>query len=314
MNSKLLISLSLLAMLVILACGLGDFSMAPPSPPVNPVDPEQIAQAISATFAAQTQLAVYVQQTLTAVALQNPTLPPQAGSTPTLVFTATPSATPVPTLSLALTTTPNPPMVTVSSETNCRSGPGRMYDKLGVLNPGETTEVVGRTTVPNYWLVRNPDNPAQICWLWGQYATVTGDWQSLPQATPPPTPIATAPAAAFHAVYLSTLACSGNYSFRIQLTNVGTVKFESYRVEVNDTTNGILESYQDDFFTDYTTCAMPANTLQDLEPAEVGVVVNRGSSQLPYSPAGHNITVTFTLCSQNGLTGTCATKTLHFVP
>ena len=46
--------------------------------------------------------------------------------------------------------------------------------------------------MPNYWIVNNPDRPGE-CWLWGQYASVSGDTSSLPVRTPPPTPTPLAP-------------------------------------------------------------------------------------------------------------------------
>jgi hypothetical protein len=303
MKIKVAVSLLLVLLLGLSACSLTGLNVPPPAA-TNTLDPQQIEQAIAATFAAQTQVAVYVEQTLTAAALANPASTPNL---PGAVFTETPSATFTP----SLTTTPNVPMVTVSSETNCRSGPGQVYDKLGVLNPGETTEVVGRTTVANYWLVRNPDNPAQVCWLWGEYATVTGDWQSLPQATQPPTPT---PVAGFTVSYLSTVTCAGLYGFRFQLTNTGSVTWNSYKVTINDASTATTTTYTDDYFTDYTGCGPFANQLQDLESHEVGVAGNWASGLLSYNPAGHSITATFTLCAQNGLLGECSSKTISFTP
>jgi len=122
-----------------------------------------------------------VMQTLTAIAISNP---PQQ---PIPAFTASASLAPSPGPSPTSTLT----LVTVSLDTNCRSGPGKVYDHLGALLAGEQTEVVGWDGVGEYWYVRNPDQPGGFCWLWGQYATVTGDWQSLPQVTPPHTPAPT---------------------------------------------------------------------------------------------------------------------------
>lgn len=233
------------ALALLTACNLGGTPATSPSSVTDTLDSHQIDQAIAATFAAQTQIAVYVQQTMTALALQNP------------APTATPPVPPPP----AATPTPNLPMVTVSTETNCRSGPGQSFAILGVLNPGETAEVMGRTTVENYWLVRNPDNPAQVCWLWGEYATVTGDWQSLPQATPPPTPTPTQPSTITITIYnncgstifyayisdsadpswgsdelgASTIPLNGTFSW---VYNPGT-----YDVKVEDASHNVLHAW-----------------------------------------------------------------------
>ena len=78
------------------------------------------------------------------------------------------------------------PKVSVSMDTNCRTGPGVPYPSVGSLMVGETAEVVGRSPYGDYWIIKNPDNPG-TCWLWGLHATVTGDTSNLPVIQPPPT-------------------------------------------------------------------------------------------------------------------------------
>jgi uncharacterized protein YgiM (DUF1202 family) len=81
-------------------------------------------------------------------------------------------------------------MVTVSVNTNCRTGPGVIYDLVGGLLVGEEAVVVGKFTLTNYWIINNPDSSG-TCWLWGQYATVTGNTAGLPEYAQPPTPTPT---------------------------------------------------------------------------------------------------------------------------
>ena len=76
--------------------------------------------------------------------------------------------------------------VSVSTATNCRTGPGSPYDQVYGLNPGETAQVVGKYTPGNYWIINMPGGGT--CWLWGQYATITGDPSGLPEYPVPPTP------------------------------------------------------------------------------------------------------------------------------
>ncbi len=80
----------------------------------------------------------------------------------------------------------------VTNNTNCRSGPGANYALVTTLSAGQTVTIVGQDTADNYWIVDNP-NASGTCWLWGQYATVSGDLGTLSQvsAPPPPTPKAT---------------------------------------------------------------------------------------------------------------------------
>lgn len=102
-----------------------------------------------------------------------------------------PTSTITPTPTETLTPTPSVPMVSVSVNTNCRFGPGAVYDYLGALLVGETAEIAGRDPSGDYWYIRNPDDPANFCWLWGEYAEAVGNYGSVPILTPPPTPTPT---------------------------------------------------------------------------------------------------------------------------
>jgi len=81
-------------------------------------------------------------------------------------------------------------MARVSENTNCRTGPGVVYDLVGALLVGEQAVVVGKFSAGNYWIINNPD-AAGTCWIWGQYATVSGNTAGLPEYTAPPTPTPT---------------------------------------------------------------------------------------------------------------------------
>jgi hypothetical protein len=84
--------------------------------------------------------------------------------------------------------TPGPPMISVSVDTNCRSGPGLLYEYLGALLTYEVAEVLARSSLPGFWVIENPDNPGTECWVGEQYASIQGDTSGLPERTPPPTP------------------------------------------------------------------------------------------------------------------------------
>ncbi len=109
----------------------------------------------------------------------------QNGNESTVTETLQPLMTLTPTLTL--TPTQEKPMVSVSVDTNCRTGPGKVYDWIGGLLVGEQAEVVGQSMDGQYWVIKNPDKAGE-CWLWGQYASVTGPTTSLAKYTPPPTP------------------------------------------------------------------------------------------------------------------------------
>jgi hypothetical protein len=90
--------------------------------------------------------------------------------------------TPQPSLSTGFIT------ITSIEDTNCRKGPGVIYEKVGELLVGQTSEVVARYQNGKFWLIKNPSNPALECWVQGATTKVTGNVASLPEATPPATP------------------------------------------------------------------------------------------------------------------------------
>lgn len=110
---------------------------------------------------------------------------PPPSPTATYTLTLTPTVTLTPTITL--TPTLDKPMVTVSVDTNCRTGPGKQYDIIGALLVSETAEVVGKSADGQYWIIKNPDRAGE-CWLWAYYATVAGPTDALPVVTQPPTP------------------------------------------------------------------------------------------------------------------------------
>ena len=132
-----------------------------------------IGQDAGGTNATITALAATIQAQATAAGYTDTPGPTSA------VPSATPTITP--------TATPTVPMVSVSQTTNCRSGPGTDYDLLGSLGPGQSVQVLGKYTPANYVIIDTPGSSG-TCWLWGQYATYSGDMNSIPEVAAPPTP------------------------------------------------------------------------------------------------------------------------------
>lgn len=134
--------------------------------------------AIVRTSIAQTQSAMEAGETEQTIA-------------PTETSQALPTETLTPTITLTATETLTPtlanPQVHVDVNTNCRIGPGELYDIVGALVVGETAEVVGRYQAGDYWVIDDPDGNRN-CWVWGYYATLEGPIDNLPYYTQPPTP------------------------------------------------------------------------------------------------------------------------------
>jgi uncharacterized protein YgiM (DUF1202 family) len=260
----------------------------------------QVALLVASTSAAQTALANALAGTQTAL----PTNTPEFTSTPS--YTPTETLTPTPTFTL----TPSTPLVTVSMNTNCRTGPGDPYDLVGVLAVGKTAEVIGQSGDGGFWIIRLPDNPAKTCWLWNQYATVSGNWQALPVLVPPPSPT---PAPGFNASYVEMVSCMGEFAFTFKISNTGSVTWESIRVVEKDTVTTTVNTHTRDSFKRYSGCTSSGEDL-NLEPGEIGYATTVLPGQFAYNPTGHAMKAAITLCSKDALAGKCQEQTITFTP
>lgn len=235
-----------------------------------------------------------------------PTFTPMATSTPTLVPTSTLTVTPVPSW------TPTFPMISVSVATNCRLGPGKVYQLVGGLPAGEWVRVYARDPGEDYWYIRNPDKPSQFCWVWGEYATVIGPVGGLAIYTPPPSPTPTmtsTPAPDFDASYSGLQSCNGKFWADIKLKNTGTGTFRSVSMTLTDTVTKAVKTTIKDGFTDLTGCN--STTKDTLAP---GKTVIASSPAFAYNPGGHKINASITLCTATGLNGYCVTLKMTFKP
>jgi hypothetical protein len=269
-------------------------SQAPTAIPLE----TQVAAALAATQAAQAAIANAVSATQAA----------QQANTP--AFTPTPALTPTQTYTLA----PVVPMVTVSFNTNCRSGPTVAYDILGVMMVGEKAEVVGRSTLTDTWIIKLPSNPAITCWLWAQNATVTGNTAGLPIYAIPPTPTpkyTPTPLVDFTLSYVSTQYCVGLLNImKFKITNTGVLTWESNQVTVTDHDTSLTWDITYDNFPYYSSsCVKSADS--NLEQGEVGYTTSHG---FVIDPSGHSMSATVVVCSKDGLAGTCKEKTITFTP
>ena len=198
-NKFLLLIFVVISLLVISGCST-------PSDEQQAVDLEQLVETfIAQTQGAQQQIEAIVTQTMAAMPTSSeektPVEEPSPEASPTLEPTATTTATetPLPTATAISTESPLPtatamssvPLAEVSVATNCRTGPGKIYDWVSVLPVGRQVEVVARIASGTYWVVQDPAGPG-TCWLWGNYARVSGHTSDLPvwAAPPTPTPIA----------------------------------------------------------------------------------------------------------------------------
>ncbi|MEW5939300.1 MAG: hypothetical protein AB1750_06550 [Chloroflexota bacterium] len=232
---------------------------------------------------------------------------PMPGS-PIPSATAINTFTPIPTLSptLILTATSSVPLISVSVDTNCRVGPGKVYDRVGGLYVGQTAEVYARNPGGDYWYIRLPENPGIFCWVWGYYATVVGNVAALPVYTPPPTPT---PAPGFELSYAGLDSCVG-WWVELKLKNTGGAAFKSYSLSVKDTVTDVTLTDYGNGFTDLGGC-LTSSVIASLEPGQSAII---SAPAFAYNPDNHKIRATVTLCAGLNQSGKCVTETIDFKP
>lgn len=293
------------------ACG------ALPAPVSNPTsDISAFSTAIAQTVVAELTQKAPQQSDFTPTLEGMPT--PESTFTlepPTATFTETETSTPTQTLtSLPIfTATSSVPLISVSVATNCRVGPGKVYPMVGALLVGKTAEVLGRDPSNNYWYIRNPGAGAEFCWVWGEYATVTGSISLLPVFTPPPTPTATVtptPSPSFSADYTSLDTCASAWWAKVRLDNTGPVSFKSVNISVHDKATDVTVVSLADGFTNIEGCLK--TTKKDVLGTEDAFLLS--APAFSYDPTGHKIEASITLCSETGQKGFCVTNKFTFKP
>ncbi len=86
--------------------------------------------------------------------------------------------------------TPTPPdmRVEIFQDVNVRGGPGTDYDLVGVLIPGQTSAILGRSA-DSTWIkivyIGGPDNSG---WVLRDLVRVIGELPNIPTVVAPPTP------------------------------------------------------------------------------------------------------------------------------
>ncbi|MBK6793684.1 MAG: hypothetical protein IPG80_14400 [Anaerolineales bacterium] len=81
--------------------------------------------------------------------------------------------------------------VTVTTATNCRTGPGQNFKIIYGMPVGQVAKVVAKNSYSGYWIIEIPGQAGQNCWLWGQYAVINGDTAALKEVVTPTSPAPT---------------------------------------------------------------------------------------------------------------------------
>lgn len=233
----------------------------------------------------------------------------QAGSRPTETPADTEPSPDTETPSPTATATDEAARVHVTGDTNCRTGPGEVYGIQGAILAGEKAQVEAQDPSGSYWYVVDPDEPANKCWIWGGYATPQGPVAGLPVYTPRPTPT---PQVRFAASYERMLGYDSVFiEFSIQ--NTGGVPLESVSVKVVDKDTGATAPFRDwDDFGKMRGEPAGKDSLDTLQPEKKGFVYSDffQSQHLPI--ANHAMEASLRACTQDGLNGSCTSRTIQF--
>jgi hypothetical protein len=305
--NKLLLSTALIFLIFSSACSLMGNS-------VTGIGAEQDSTAAINTRAAEIVSTRFAEQTVIANAVAS-TLNAMVTDTPEQTFTPSITKTPLFTFTHAFTPTSKSPMLSVTVQTNCRSGPGTILDVLGILDVGQAAQVAGRNVETDNWIIKLPSNPAVTCWVWGKYAKVVGNTTRLPNIVPPPTPTPRASptqAPGFQLTYDSAPYCSGWDEWRIfvKIVNSGGLTWKSDQLTETDGNTHLTSTVNGNIFMSHSKCGGGGYS-DNLGPGESVII---SASHFDDNPFGHNFSATLKVCSGEGMAGSCLTKTITFIP
>ena len=228
----------------------------------------------------------------------SPQPPTDTAPPDTLAPTPSPTASPRPTL----TATPAP-FVKVSGNTNCRFGPGSVYDLIYTYLKGDQALLVGKSPDGKFWYTTDQNGVIPDCWLWGQYATPVGDTSLIPIFTPPPTPT---PNPDFTVSYEGSDCGAGSCWLWFKINNIGSIAWESVLVYTENIDTSDDAIYVSDIFQ----ASIAGSNINKIQP---GVSAYTHSERLP-NPSGDTVEVVIVACEKDGLTEICQGRNLTVNP
>jgi len=226
--------------------------------------------------------------------------------------TATVTVTPT----ITLTPTPEGVFLVLSADTHCRKGaPFMAFPIVVTVKAGEKVKVLSRNPENDSYYVVNPYDANSQCWLYGKYATLSGNTASLPISTMQATPTFTStptPVPDFAVSYAGLENCGPNWVFKLFIKNTSNNIWQSIQMSGTDTVTGFLINDPSNSFKDSLGC-IRGEEQGDLTKGEFSYVIN-SNSFFNYNPTGHLINITVRLCTQDNFLGTCVAKNLSFTP
>jgi len=147
---------------------------------------------------------------------------------------------------------------------------------------------------------------AKTCWLWYEWATVTGNGDALPIIQSPPTPT-WSPKPDFTFDYVGVTTCGAVKFIRLQVVNTGNLAWESFRIVAQDTVTTDTMSVQYNAFVDYSGCSHPGGVTA-IAPGATNYAVGLA----PAGSGGHNVEVTLHLFTADNSGGTHMSGNINF--
>jgi len=265
---------------------------------VAPLEAEDLQTLVAGTL---TAAAVELGQTMTAAVT--------ATFTPTITFTATLPPTQAPTTA--------PVTLTTNGNVHCRKGASTTFPSITIIPAGTVVEVIARNPGNDFFYVRAAESETGACWIWGQYASLNGDSNTLPVFTPVPTPLPTAtntppPTAVFTAQYIGYTTCptalGSKLAANFLITNTGALTLQSVRIKSNDLIEHSSNSFR------YWSSGVLNSVKSEIAKGDSMTVSTCEPGGFKSNAVGSEVTAEITICTLDDLKGACGTQTVVFKP
>ena len=198
-------------------------------------------------------------------------------------------------------------IISAKYDTNCREGPDTKYPIMGHFVRGQTSEVNGTNSLQTWWYIKNPDNPDDYCWVWGESTFVEGDTGDVSVVPPPPPP---PPGPDFELVFQEFRTCYGSDVVLFNVENTGDVNLESMTILVinTDTQNQLFWDTMSNqpFWAKANDCG---STWSYIEPGEIAFI---GAPVITSGQLGDDGYARIKLCEEESLKGRCVERTAEF--
>jgi hypothetical protein len=220
----------------------------------------------------------------------------------------------------SFTSTPGELTLTINKNTNCRQGPASYYPLVVTLKAGAKVKVLGRNAHSDYFNVQPFASSGASCWVWSNYATLSGTTSGLsvftaipgPTLTDTPTPTPTQ-APSFSGKYISLNSCGTDFSLRFFIKNTSSITWQSIKIKIVDNDTATTVRHISNTFTSYNGCTKEISQ-KDLAKGEEGYVTSYDPGQFGYDPTGHSLTVTVMLFSEDDQKGISSSQNYHVTP